>query len=68
MAQCVLIETPLTAGPKGDSELLATLAVGDVFETLDIASGRAWGIAPAQGLVGYIDQTALEKSNQADAG
>jgi hypothetical protein len=45
--------------PRPDGELLATLAAGDPFEVLELAGGRAWGVAPLQALVGYIDASAL---------
>lgn len=44
------------------SEVIATLAAGDSFEVLELADTRAWGIAPGQKLVGYIDSAALEAS------
>ncbi len=46
-------------GPDGDGAALGRLAVGDPFELLEIAGGRAWGIAPVQGLVDYLDADAL---------
>ena len=42
----------------GDDELVR-LAAGDPFEVLEFAGGLAWGVAPAQGLVGYLDADAL---------
>ena len=42
-----------------DSEVLATLAAGDVFEMLELSAGLAWGVAPRAGLVGYIPEAAL---------
>jgi hypothetical protein len=47
----------LAAAP--DAERIASLQPGDVFETLDLSGGRAWGIVQASGLVGYVDRTAL---------
>lgn len=41
-------------------EQLAQLAAGDRFEVLELAGGQAWGVAPVQGLVGYLDADALE--------
>lgn len=43
-----------------DAAPLASLAAGERFELLELAGGNAWGIAPAHGLVGYIDAAALE--------
>ena len=37
-----------------DSEQLAVLNPGDVFEVLELSGGLAWGSAPAQQLVGYV--------------
>lgn len=42
------------------SEVVADLASGDSFEVLELAGSNAWGIAPMQGLVGYVDRTALD--------
>lgn len=38
----------------------AALAAGEPFDVLDVTAGRAWDIAPAHGLVGYVDAAALE--------
>lgn len=51
---------PLLAAPAMEAETLGTLNTGDIFEALDIASGRVWGIAPGLGLVGYVDRHAVE--------
>jgi hypothetical protein len=37
-----------------DSEQLAVLNPGEVFEVLELSGGLAWGSAPAQQLVGYV--------------
>jgi hypothetical protein len=52
-------ETALRAGPEPMAATLATLAPETVFEVLEYAGGLAWGVAPAAGLVGYLDQAAL---------
>lgn len=49
----------LRATPSGDSEILAELKAGDVFEVLELSGTTAWGVAPAAGLVGYIEASAL---------
>jgi hypothetical protein len=49
----------LRSAPDARSEVLVTLAPGDRFEVLEIASNRAWGVAPGPGLVGYLDADAL---------
>lgn len=51
--------TPLLSKPDG-GETLAELAQGDAFELLELSGNKAWGTAPATGLVGYCDRTALE--------
>lgn len=40
-------------------ERLADLVPGERFEMLDLAKGIGWGVAPAHGLVGYVDAEAL---------
>lgn len=35
------------------------LSPGDAFDLLDVTGGAAWGIAVADGLVGYIPAAAL---------
>lgn len=49
----------LRAGRDAATETVTELAPGDVFELLDVTGGIAWGIAPGQGLVGYLDADAL---------
>lgn len=51
--------TPLVSAPQG-GDLLAELAAGTTFEVLELAGDHAWGVAPANGLVGYIAAAALE--------
>ena len=59
--QCVATRAvPLQSTRDPDSAPLATIAVGDRFEALELAGGNAWGVAPDHGLVGYVDRTALE--------
>lgn len=49
----------LRAASPADSAVLAPLSVGDGFEVLELAGTHAWGVAPALGLVGYIDASAI---------
>lgn len=49
----------LRAARDSKSEALATLAPGDAFEVLEFAGSLAWGIAPAEKLVGYLPTAAL---------
>ena len=36
------------------------LQPGDLFDVLELSNDRAWGIATATGLVGYVDRDAIE--------
>jgi SH3-like domain-containing protein len=49
----------LRSSAASDSEVLAKLAAGTVFEVLELAGNHAWGVAPLAGLVGYIPASAL---------
>ena len=49
----------LRAARERESEVLADLAAGDRFELLDLMGDSAWGVAPAQGLVGYLPAACL---------
>ncbi|MBX9883078.1 MAG: SH3 domain-containing protein [Sphingomonas sp.] len=53
----VIAPTPLRAGPEEEAAILATLAVGEIFEALDFAHGKAWGVAG--GRPGYVPRDAL---------
>lgn len=55
----VVIATELRAERAIDSARLATLAVGESFDMLDVTGDSAWGVASASGLVGYVDAAAL---------
>lgn len=59
MPRTLAIATELRLSAAIDSEVLATLAAGDVFEVLELAGNHAWGVAPGSGLVGYIAASAL---------
>lgn len=54
----------LRAASPADSEILARLKAGDLFEVLELAGTHAWGVAPGAGLVGYIDAAALAEGAQ----
>jgi hypothetical protein len=54
----VVVPTELRAERAIDSQRLATLAIGDPFDMLDVTGDSAWGVA-STGLVGYVDATAL---------
>ncbi|MCP3733284.1 SH3 domain-containing protein [Sphingomonas sp. RP10(2022)] len=49
------------------SEPLADLAMGDVFEVLELAGRHAWGRAIHADLVGYVDRTALDRVTDFDS-
>ncbi len=48
----------VTRSRHGD--VVARLEAGDLFDMLELSADRAWGIATAAGLVGYVDRDALE--------
>jgi hypothetical protein len=54
----------LREGPGADSDVMAQLAAGDIFEILELAGSNAWGVAPGPGLVGYICASALAEAAQ----
>lgn len=60
MPRRIATESALLATNSEDATVLATLRPGEIFEVLDLAGGKAWGIAVAQNLVGYIDAAALD--------
>ncbi|MDF7774004.1 hypothetical protein P1X14_01990 [Sphingomonas sp. AOB5] len=55
----------LRLGPKADSEVIAELNAGEVFEALELAGLNAWGVAATPGLVGYIEANALGEAPDA---
>lgn len=50
----------LRLGRDADSEVIATLQPGSIFEILELAGTHAWGVAAGVGLVGYIPATTLD--------
>jgi hypothetical protein len=61
-AMVALREVIVRAGPAHDDEVIGSLGEGDIFETLELAGGNAWGKAPRLDLVGYVDADALANS------
>ncbi len=59
VAKVVARDVVLREGRDAASDAMATLAAGEPFELLDLTGGVAWGIAPAHGLVGYLDAASL---------
>lgn len=55
----VASRTPLRATRAAGSEVLIEMQPGAAFEMLDHVGGDAWGIAVAEGVVGYCDAAAL---------
>lgn len=55
-------DAALRATKARDSDVVAQLKAGDVFEILELSGGNAWGTAPGVGLVGYIDAAAVSDS------
>jgi len=55
-------DAALRAARPSDSEIVAQLHSGDIFEVLELSGGTAWGAAPGAGMVGYIDATAIGDS------
>ncbi|WP_199743118.1 SH3 domain-containing protein [Sphingomonas ginsenosidivorax] len=60
MPTIVSASIPLRLERDEDSEIVATLESGDVFEVLELAGVSAWGMAVGPGLVGYVDRTLLD--------
>jgi hypothetical protein len=62
MPRALATRAALRVSAATDSEVIADLAAGDVFEVLELAGNHAWGVAPGPGLVGYIAAAALADS------
>ena len=62
MPRLLTSNTALRAARVRDSEVIAELHSGDVFEVLELSGGTAWGVAPKAGLVGYVDAAAIGDS------
>ena len=56
---CIVARAVTLVAAREDGATVAELAAGDRFELLELSGDLAWGIAPAQGRVGYCDRTAL---------
>jgi hypothetical protein len=44
-----------------DSEPLAELQPGEIFECLEVLRQMAWGVSPDRRLAGYVDRDALDQ-------
>lgn len=60
MPRRVVVEAALLATGDDGAAVLTMVRPGEIFEVLDLAGGKAWGIAVAQNVVGYLDDAALE--------
>ena len=60
MPRTLRVSSGLRAEPDASSAALATLSGGSTFEVLDLLEAFAWGLAPAEGLVGYVACDDLE--------
>lgn len=52
-------DVPIHAAPRADSDVVATLAIEQSFNVLDIGKEWAWGRGDADGTVGYVAADAL---------
>jgi hypothetical protein len=59
LVRTVACATPLRVGLGTTADMLAEIAAGEPFEVLELTHDCAWGVAPVQGLVGYISAKAL---------
>jgi hypothetical protein len=59
MPRLLVGDSTLRAARVRDSDAVAELHSGDVFEVLELSGGVAWGVAPGVGLVGYVDAGAI---------
>jgi hypothetical protein len=59
MLRTLAATAELRVSAAADSEVLASLNAGDIFEVLELAGNHAWGVAPVAGIVGYIPAAAL---------
>jgi hypothetical protein len=59
MPRVLAVAAELRSGSAVDTDVLAELAVGDIFEVLEFAGDHAWGVARGLGLVGYLPAATL---------
>ncbi len=64
MPATVLRDTALFAD-RALTDQRAMLPAGARFDVLELAGNHAWGRAADQGLVGYVDRTALDRVDAA---
>ncbi|WP_332908736.1 SH3 domain-containing protein [Sphingomonas mollis] len=66
MPRVLTIDSELREARAQDSSVIVMLNKGDAFEVLDLIGEAAWGIAPGNGLVGYLPAAALGKPSIED--
>lgn len=54
--------TPVTGS---DKTIASELLVGEIFEVLELAGNRAWGVCAVDGSVGHVDAAVLAPVNEA---
>lgn len=59
--RCVVPLADIAAGPTGAGAPVDQIIFGEAFDVLDVQGDRAWGKARRDGVVGWIDRTALEE-------
>ena len=59
MPRSIAAPTTLRSTNAADSDALAELEPGDIFELLDLTGGWAWGVAAESRLVGYVAADAV---------
>ncbi|MES2289960.1 MAG: SH3 domain-containing protein [Pseudomonadota bacterium] len=55
-------EVPIHSAPRADSDVVATLAIDQTFNILDIGKDWAWGRGDTAGTVGYVAADALNRA------
>lgn len=59
--RCVVPLADIAAGPAGAEAPVDQIIFGEAFDVLDVQGDRVWGKARRDGVVGWIDRTALEE-------
>jgi hypothetical protein len=59
LQQSLATGAPLRSAPSAEAEILAELAAGEPFATVENSVGWAWGYAGAERRVGYVPSEAL---------
>lgn len=59
--RCVVPLADIAAAPTGAEAPVDQIIFGEAFDVLDVQGDRAWGKARRDGVVGWINRTALEE-------